>query len=143
MPLRDDAAPATAQQPPPASPPLPTPHTAVTPGPRATRFQQVYASSLAHTLAKISWDNFAACYPTMAASGGAAATLRKVQKQMVDRLEELCNVSLHSSVCFVCARVCRSWSWTWWARGGACWQYRPSEGGKRSRTAEVRSFRPG
>lgn len=74
------------------SPPLPTRHTPLTPGPRASRFQQVLDSSLSHTLGKISWDNFAACYPTIAAH--APAVLRAVQKQMVDRLTALCKVSL-------------------------------------------------
>ncbi|KAI0180845.1 Nnf1-domain-containing protein [Hypoxylon sp. FL1284] len=72
----------------PASPPLPSRHTAVTPGPRASRFQDLLASSLSHALGKISWDNFAACYPTVAAQ--APGVLRAVQKQMVDRLGALC-----------------------------------------------------
>lgn len=74
----------------PASPPLPARHTAATPGPRAARLQELYASSLAHALARVSWDNFAACYPTVAAR--APETLRHVQRQMVDRLGELCHV---------------------------------------------------
>lgn len=77
---------------PPASPPLPERHTAVTPGPRAARFQETYSLALGHTLAKVSWDNFAACYPTMAAR--TPGLLRQVQKQMVDRLRELCDVSV-------------------------------------------------
>lgn len=74
----------------PASPPLPSRHTALTPGPRASRFQTTLDSALSHTLAKISWDNFAACYPHIAAH--APATLRAVQSQMVDRLRSLCKV---------------------------------------------------
>jgi hypothetical protein len=74
----------------PGSPPLPARHTAATPGPRATRFQEAYASSLAHTLSRIGWDNFATCYPTVAAR--APDTLRHVQKQMVERLGVLCEV---------------------------------------------------
>ncbi|KAI0598555.1 Nnf1-domain-containing protein [Biscogniauxia sp. FL1348] len=69
-------------------------HTPVTPGPRASRFQDVLASSLSHTLAKISWDNFAACYPTVAAR--APNVLRAVQKQMVDRLGVLCKKEFDS-----------------------------------------------
>ncbi|RYP58235.1 hypothetical protein DL770_010481 [Monosporascus sp. CRB-9-2] len=72
----------------PNSPPLPARPTAQAPGPRASRFQAVLDSSLSHTLAKISWDNFAACYPTIAAQ--APGTLRAVQRQMVDRLGALC-----------------------------------------------------
>ncbi|KAI8963509.1 Nnf1-domain-containing protein [Daldinia sp. FL1419] len=78
----------------PASPPLPARHTALTPGPRASRFQEVLDSSLSHTLSKISWDNFAACYPTIAAQ--APAVLRAVQKQMVDRLGALCKKEFDS-----------------------------------------------
>ncbi|OTA98853.1 hypothetical protein M426DRAFT_325645 [Hypoxylon sp. CI-4A] len=82
------------QQQNPASPPLPTRHTAVTPGPRASRFQEVLNSSLSHTLGKISWDNFAACYPTIATQ--APGVLRAVQKQMVDRLGALCKKEFDS-----------------------------------------------
>ncbi|KAI0881960.1 Nnf1-domain-containing protein [Annulohypoxylon maeteangense] len=76
------------------SPPLPARHTPQTPGLRASRFQQVLDSSLSHTLGKISWDNFAACYPTIAAQ--APAVLRAVQKQMVDRLTALCKKEFDS-----------------------------------------------
>ncbi|KAI1659606.1 Nnf1-domain-containing protein [Daldinia decipiens] len=88
------AAAAASSQQAPASPPLPARHTALTPGPRASRFQQVLDSSLSHTLSKISWDNFAACYPTIAAQ--APAVLRAVQKQMVDRLGALCKKEFDS-----------------------------------------------
>ncbi|KAJ9155057.1 Nnf1-domain-containing protein [Pleurostoma richardsiae] len=77
------------QQQPPASPPLPTRHTAATPGPRAARFQETYSLALSHTLARISEENLAACYPTVAAR--APGMLRQVQKQMVDRLRFLCD----------------------------------------------------
>ncbi|KAI1125225.1 hypothetical protein F5Y10DRAFT_268369 [Nemania abortiva] len=78
----------------PASPPLPARHTALTPGPRASRFQTTLDSALSHTLAKISWDNFAACYPHIAAH--APGTLRAVQTQMVDRLRSLCKKEFDS-----------------------------------------------
>ncbi|KAI1828412.1 Nnf1-domain-containing protein [Xylaria intraflava] len=78
----------------PVSPPLPTRHTALTPGPRASRFQMTLGSALSHTLAKISWDNFAACYPHIATH--APATLRAVQSQMVDRLRSLCQKEFDS-----------------------------------------------
>ncbi|KAI0455379.1 Nnf1-domain-containing protein [Xylaria acuta] len=78
----------------PASPPLPARHTALTPGPRASRFQATLDSALSHTLAKISWDNFAACYPHIAAH--APVTLRAVQSQMVDRLRSLCKKEFDS-----------------------------------------------
>ncbi|KAI0117576.1 Nnf1-domain-containing protein [Hypoxylon sp. NC0597] len=83
-----------SQQQGPASPPLPARHTPLTPGLRASRFQQVLDSSLSHTLAKISWENFAACYPTIAAQ--SPAVLRAVQKQMVDRLGALCKKEFDS-----------------------------------------------
>ena len=75
----------------PASPPLPARHTAATPGPRAARLLELYASSLQKTLARVSWDNFASCYPTVATA--APGALRTVQRAMVERLEQLCNVS--------------------------------------------------
>ena len=79
-----------AHDPTPASPPLPSKHTAATPGPRATRLQEVFASSLKHTLDKISWTNFAACYPTIATH--APGTLQAVQQQMVRLLGEKSSV---------------------------------------------------
>ncbi|OTA95108.1 hypothetical protein M434DRAFT_394001 [Hypoxylon sp. CO27-5] len=82
------------QQEGPASPPLPARHTPLTPGLRASRFQQVLDSSLSHVLDKISWANFSACYPTIAAQ--SPAVLRAVQKQMVDRLGALCKKEFDS-----------------------------------------------
>ncbi|KAK2024862.1 Nnf1-domain-containing protein [Colletotrichum zoysiae] len=82
------------EQQPPASPPLPQKHTPVTPGPRATRFTQLYDLALQRTLQKVSYDNFASCFPTIAAH--APNTLRNVQKQMVDYLEERCNKDFQS-----------------------------------------------
>ncbi|KAI1772488.1 Nnf1-domain-containing protein [Hypoxylon cercidicola] len=82
------------QQQTPASPPLPARHTPQTPGLRASRFQDLLNSSLSHTLGKISWDNFATCYPTVAAQ--APAVLRAVQKQMVERLGALCKKEFDS-----------------------------------------------
>ncbi|OLN81674.1 Kinetochore-associated protein NNF1 [Colletotrichum chlorophyti] len=81
-------------QQPPASPPLPPKHTPVTPGPRATRFTQLYDLALQRTLQKVNFDNFASCFPTIAAH--APNTLRNVQKQMVDYLEERCNKDFQS-----------------------------------------------
>ncbi|KAK9782002.1 putative Nnf1-domain-containing protein [Seiridium cardinale] len=88
--------PATEQQAAPASPPLPAKHTPVAPGPRAARFQKVLDDSLSHTLGKISWENFASCFPTIAAQ--APGTLRAVQRQMVDRLGSLCRKEFESIV---------------------------------------------
>ncbi|KAH9883584.1 Nnf1-domain-containing protein [Xylariomycetidae sp. FL2044] len=80
----------------PASPPLPTRHTALTPGPRASKFQELLDRSLERTLSKISYDNFAACYPTIAAQ--APAMLKAVQKQMVERLGVLCKKEFDSVI---------------------------------------------
>ena len=80
-----------SETPTPTSPPLPQKHIPATPGPRAQRLQKIYADALSHTLAKLSWENVAACYPTVAAR--APTTLRAVQRQMVDLLREKCNVS--------------------------------------------------
>ncbi|KAK1535464.1 hypothetical protein CPAR01_09006 [Colletotrichum paranaense] len=84
----------TLPQQPPASPPLPQKHTPATPGPRAGRFIQLYDGALASTLRKVNYDNFASCFPTVAAH--APNTLRNVQKQMVDYLEERCNKDFQS-----------------------------------------------
>ena len=72
------------------SPPLPPKHTPATPGPRAARLQQLFATTLRHTLDKVSRDNFGACFPTVAAR--APGTLEFVQRQMVERLRGLCEV---------------------------------------------------
>lgn len=58
------------------------------PGPRAQRFQEMFDLALTHTLARISPDNFAACYPTVARR--APHVLRQVQRGLVDRLAQLC-----------------------------------------------------
>ena len=78
------------EQDPPASPPLPQRHTAVSPGPRAARLQELYARSLKKTLGKIGWENVAGCYPTVAKR--AEGVLKQVQGQMVDKLGEKCEV---------------------------------------------------
>ncbi|TLS29805.1 hypothetical protein PpBr36_00338 [Pyricularia pennisetigena] len=75
------AAPGTAA---PASPPLPARHTAVAPGPRATALQQAFDEALNRTLAKLEWDKFAACYPTVSAR--APNSLRSVQQRVVGLL---------------------------------------------------------
>lgn len=86
---QDGAEPGASAAGAPASPPLPSRHTAATPGPRAQRFQEMFGLALDHTLTKISPDNFASCYPTVASQ--APAVLGQVQRAMVDRFADLCN----------------------------------------------------
>ncbi|KAI4159322.1 MAG: hypothetical protein LQ342_006645 [Letrouitia transgressa] len=69
---------------PPRSPPLPAPPIAQTPGPRATKFQRLFADALSHTLRICSYAKFAACFPTPAAH--AAATLDSVWRQITDKV---------------------------------------------------------
>ncbi|EGU85862.1 hypothetical protein FOXB_03710 [Fusarium oxysporum f. sp. conglutinans Fo5176] len=82
-----------SEQDPPASPPLPQRHTAVTPGPRAARLQELYARSLKKTLGKIGWDNVAGCYPTVAkrAEGDGQKEFDNimVSRQVVPKLNDL------------------------------------------------------
>ncbi|KAF3345932.1 Kinetochore-associated protein NNF1 like [Verticillium longisporum] len=86
---QDEATAAAAAAAAPASPPLPEKHTPVAPGYRAARFIKMYDEALRRTLARVKYDNFAACFPTIAAH--APNALRNVQKQMVDYLEDRCN----------------------------------------------------
>uniref|UniRef100_A0A8H7NAW6 Uncharacterized protein n=1 Tax=Bionectria ochroleuca TaxID=29856 RepID=A0A8H7NAW6_BIOOC len=71
--------------------PAPAPAAAdenVAPGPRATRLRALYGQALQHTLGKLAWENFAACYPTI--SSRSEGVLRQVQGQMVGKLGEKC-----------------------------------------------------
>lgn len=47
--------------------------------------QEVFEDRLRHTLAKLSYQNVAACYPTIAAK--SPAILRSIQSQMVSVME--------------------------------------------------------
>lgn len=86
----------------PPLPPAPVP-AVVVPGPRAARLQQLFASTLHHTLDKVvRGGNFGACFPTVAAR--APGTLEFVQRQMVDRLRGLCEVCF--SLSFFLALFC-------------------------------------
>ncbi|KAK3399241.1 Nnf1-domain-containing protein [Sordaria brevicollis] len=78
----------------PAPPPSQPTEQEITPGPRALRLQQLFTTTLSHTLDKISLDNFAACYPTIASR--APGTLEFVQRQMVERLGVQCNKEFNS-----------------------------------------------
>jgi hypothetical protein len=70
--------------------PRPEPPTAKTPGPRATLFLNLYQKTLSTTLRTISYDNFAACFPTIAAN--APENLRGLHKAMIERLEGFAQV---------------------------------------------------
>ncbi|PTB66377.1 Nnf1-domain-containing protein, partial [Trichoderma citrinoviride] len=66
----------------------------IIPGPRAARLQELYAQSLRRTLGKLKWENFAACYPTVASR--AEPVLRQVQVQMVEKLGDKCEKEFES-----------------------------------------------
>ena len=71
--------PASPSPPPPAPVPL-------TPGPRATRLQQVFDQALARTLRANSYSNFSSCFPTPARH--VPASLESVWRQLNAKLEE-------------------------------------------------------
>jgi kinetochore protein NNF1 len=70
--------------------PYPEPPTTQTPGPRATAFLNLYQKTLSTTLRTISYDNFAACFPTIATN--APGNLRGLHKAMIERLEAFAQV---------------------------------------------------
>ncbi|PGH17127.1 hypothetical protein AJ79_01265 [Helicocarpus griseus UAMH5409] len=67
------------------SPPPPAP-VPLTPGPRASRLQQVFNQALARTLRANSYANFSACFPTPARH--VPASLENVWRQLNAKLEE-------------------------------------------------------
>lgn len=76
--------------------PAPEPPTAQTPGRRATAFLDLYQKTLSTSLRTISYDNFAACFPTMAVN--APENLRGLHKAMIERLEGFAQVCLESYI---------------------------------------------
>lgn len=58
----------------------------LTPGPRASRFQDIYTKALRATLKANSYDNFASCFPTPARH--VPASLESVHRQLNAKLEE-------------------------------------------------------
>jgi hypothetical protein len=76
--------------------PRPEPPTAKTPGPRATLFLNLYQKTLSTTLRTISYDNFAACFPTIATN--APENLRGLHKAMIERLEGFAQVRSFSYI---------------------------------------------
>ncbi|RLL99076.1 hypothetical protein CFD26_107167 [Aspergillus turcosus] len=67
------------------SPPPPAP-VPITPGPRASRLQQVFGQALARTLRANSYANFSGCFPTPAKH--VPASLESVWRQLNAKLEE-------------------------------------------------------
>lgn len=67
------------------SPPPPAP-VPLTPGPRASRLQQVFEQALARTLRANSYANFAGCFPTPARH--VPSSLESVWRQLNAKLEE-------------------------------------------------------
>lgn len=61
-----------------------------TPGHRASALQNIFNEALVHTLKTISYENFAACFPTPARA--CPDSLRAVWQQMIGRFEELARV---------------------------------------------------
>lgn len=70
----------------PSPSPPPPPPVAETPGPRATRFQQIYSEALLRTLRANSYPNFASCFPTPARH--VPRSLESVWRQLNAKLEE-------------------------------------------------------
>jgi kinetochore protein NNF1 len=70
--------------------PAPQPPVALTPGPRAAAFTTLYDKTLKKSLEKISYDNFAACFPTIAAQ--VPGSLATMHKGFVGRLDGLARV---------------------------------------------------
>lgn len=66
--------------------PAPPAPVAVTPGPRASRFQDIYHKALRATVKANSYENFAACFPTPARH--VPASLASVHRQLNAKLEE-------------------------------------------------------
>ncbi|EZF28676.1 hypothetical protein H101_07644 [Trichophyton interdigitale H6] len=75
---------AEPQEPSPSPPPAaPVP---LTPGPRASRLQQVFSQALLHTIRTNSYANFSACFPTPAKH--VPRSLESVWRQLNAKLEE-------------------------------------------------------
>lgn len=85
-----------AQPKPPSPSPPPQLPTAQTPGLRADAFIKLYDKMLAKTLKSMTYESFAACFPTIAMNAGDA--LRKLHGDMVLKLGELARVSCILSV---------------------------------------------
>jgi kinetochore protein NNF1 len=67
---------------------IPPPPTTSVPGPRAQALQTAFARALEATLAKLSYDNFATCFPTAAAY--KPSVLKDFHGSFASRLGEVC-----------------------------------------------------
>ena len=82
-----------------ADSPGPPPTTAAAaPDVRARQLQRLVAAALDATLGRVTYGNFAACFPTVAAH--KPDTLRRFHADFVKRLGEQCAVSPSSSAGF-------------------------------------------
>ncbi|KAH8593736.1 Nnf1-domain-containing protein [Bisporella sp. PMI_857] len=70
----------------PSPSPPPSAPTALTPGPRAAAFQTLYANALSNTLRSITYESFAACFPSIAIS--APESLKSLHANFVQRLSD-------------------------------------------------------
>ena len=66
--------------------PPPPPPVALTPGPRASQFQNLYNNALIHTLRTCSYANFSSCFPTPAKY--APQVLTSIWQQVTQQVEE-------------------------------------------------------
>jgi len=76
---------------PPRSPP-----NALSPGPRASKLQEVFNEALTHTLRVCSYSNFATCFPTPAQFVPEA--LDTLHRDFVGRLGDACKVRRSKSL---------------------------------------------
>jgi kinetochore protein NNF1 len=76
--------------------PAPPAPIALTPGPRASRLQDIYSKALRATLKANSYENFAACFPTPARH--VPASLESVHRQLNAKLEESASAEFNEIV---------------------------------------------
>lgn len=74
-----------------AAPPPPSQQPQPQPGPRAARFMDLYQQTLSKMLSTVTYEDFAACFPTVA--GAAEGSLREMHNLFVGRLREFAEVS--------------------------------------------------
>lgn len=114
--LDPEQQPSTTQSSPSPSPP-PTAPVALAPGHRASNFIALYNHALDKTLHSMSYENFAACFPTIAEKAGD--TLRGAHRSVIETLGRSARVCLSISCCMT-SGCCFFWSryGGWEGRGG-------------------------